>query len=218
MRATSQASDHQIQVVLVARHLALRKGIELLLGNEGLRVIGVAQTASEGVRMIKERNPDVAIVDIGLVGRSGLGLVREVLAADRAAGILLYTGTVDRALLQDALNSGARGFALKAGRPEELIGAVRIVAAGGEYVDPRIAELLELPEEARPMLTSREREILDLLAEGLRTDEVAARLAISPLTVDTHVRNVMRKLGARTRAHALALALRLHEIELAEVS
>jgi DNA-binding NarL/FixJ family response regulator len=207
-----------IQVVIVEDHLAVRKGVELLLAAEGIRVTGVADTAVAGARMIRDRRPDVAIVDIGLQGGSGLDLVSDVLAVEPKAGILLYTGAVDRALLREALDSGARGFAAKAGPPEELIGAVRAVAGGGQYVDARLVRLLEVPGGAQPSLTRREREVLGLLARGRKTAEVARELVLSPMTVDTHVRNAMRKLGARTRGHAIALALRLQEIELAKAA
>lgn len=209
------SGDDEIEVVLVEDHLALRKGIELLLRNDGIRVIGVAGTPAEGERMIRDRTPDVAIVDIGLDAGSGLALARNILAKDPAAGILLYTGTDDRGLLREALSSGARGFALKAGSPTELVAAVRAVAAGGDYLDPRIAPLLDTADTApAPILSEREREVMDLLAEGLSAEEIADRLVLSPLTVQTHVRNVMRKLGARTRVHALALALRQRQIGL----
>lgn len=210
-------TESEIQVVIVEDHLALRKGVELLLRGDGIRVTGVADTPEEGARMIRERKPDLAIVDIGLDGGSGLDLVRQVLALDPTAGILLYTGAVEQSVLRAALDSGARGFAMKAGPAAELLAAVRVVAAGGEYVDPRIARLLEVSAAVHvPIVTPREREILDLLAEGLKSDEIAERLVLSPMTVDTHVRNLMRKLGARTRAHALALALKLREIEIGD--
>jgi DNA-binding NarL/FixJ family response regulator len=209
--------EGEVQVVLIEDHLALRKGTELLLRNEGIRVIGVADNPAEGERMIRERAPDVAIVDIGLGDGSGLALVRSIVADDPDTGILVYTGTRDTQLLREALESGARGFALKAGSPTEFLDAVRAIAAGCEYVDPRLAQLLEEPAAAaatEQTLSKREREVMDLLAEGLTAEEIAERLVLSPLTVQTHVRNVMRKLGARTRVHALALALRQRQIGL----
>jgi DNA-binding NarL/FixJ family response regulator len=207
-------SDPEIQAVVVEDHFALRKGLELLLRDDGIRVIGVAGTVSAGVRMITDRRPDVAIVDLALEGGGGPKLASAVLARDPYARILFYTGAPDRALLRAAFDCGARGFALKAERPEELLAAVRAVAVGDEYVDPRVAELLERsePTPART-LTAREREIIDLLADGLKGDEIAERLVLSPETVQTHVRNAMRKLGARTRVHLLALAIRLREID-----
>jgi DNA-binding NarL/FixJ family response regulator len=206
-----------LQVVLVDDHLALRKGIELLLRGEGLRVTGSTATVEGGRDMVLARMPDVAVVDIGLDGGSGVDLARQVLALRPNAGILLYTGGIlDQTALREALGCGARGVALKAGAPAELIEAIRAVAGGGQYVDPRLAALLDAREsDALCLLTCREREILDFLADGLSGEEVAARLVISPLTVQTHVRNLMHKLGARTRVHALALALRHRETELA---
>jgi DNA-binding NarL/FixJ family response regulator len=162
------------------------------------------------------RMPDVAVVDVGLDGGSGVDLARQVLARRPDTGILLYTGgMLDQTTLREALGCGARGVALKAGAPAELIEAIRTVAGGGQYVDPRLAALLDARERgALCLLTRREREILDFLAGGLSGEEVAVRLVLSPQTVQTHVRNLMRKLGARTRVHALALALRHRETEL----
>jgi DNA-binding NarL/FixJ family response regulator len=205
-----------LQIVLVDDHLALRKGIELLLRAEGIRVTGSTATVEGGRDMVLARLPDVAVVDVALDGGSGVDLARQVLARRPDTGILLYTGgMLDQTTLREALGCGARGVALKAGAPAELIEAIRTVAGGGQYVDPRLAALLDARERgALSLLTRREREILDFLAGGLSGEEVAVRLVLSPQTVQTHVRNLMRKLGARTRVHALALALRHRETEL----
>jgi DNA-binding NarL/FixJ family response regulator len=205
-----------LQIVLVDDHLALRKGIELLLRAEGIRVTGSTATVEAGRDMVLARLPDVAVVDVALDGGSGVDLARQVLARRPDTGILLYTGgMLDQTTLREALGCGARGVALKAGAPTELIEAIRTVAGGGQYVDPRLAALLDARERgALCLLTRREREILDFLAGGLSGEEVAVRLVLSPQTVQTHVRNLMRKLGARTRVHALALALRHRETEL----
>lgn len=205
-----------LQIVLVDDHLALRKGIELLLRAEGIRVTGSTATVEGGRDMVLARLPDVAVVDVALDGGSGIDLARQVLARRPDTGILLYTGAMlDQTTLREALGCGARGVALKAGAPAELIEAIRTVAGGGQYVDPRLAALLDARERgALCLLTRREREILDFLAGGLSGEEVAVRLVLSPQTVQTHVRNLMRKLGARTRVHALALALRHRETEL----
>ena len=205
-----------LQIVLVDDHLALRKGIELLLRAEGIRVTGSTATVEGGRDMVLARLPDVAVVDVALDGGSGIDLARQVLARRPDTGILLYTGgMLDQTTLREALGCGARGVALKAGAPAELIEAIRTVAGGGQYVDPRLAALLDAREsEALCLLSRREREILDFLAGGLSGEEVAVRLVLSPQTVQTHVRNLMRKLGARTRVHALALALRHRETEL----
>jgi DNA-binding NarL/FixJ family response regulator len=201
-------------VVIIDDHVALRKGLELLLADTEFRVIGTADDAEEGERVLKKRRPDVLILNIGLPGRNGIDLGRALLASDPDLGVLLYTGTDDRATLIRALDTGARGVALKAGAPEELLTALRTVAAGSTYVDDRLRPLLHsrFARERIGVLSPREREVLDLLAKGLNGEQVAARLVLSPETVRTHVRNSMDKLGAKTRVHAVAIALRQGEI------
>jgi DNA-binding NarL/FixJ family response regulator len=202
-------------VVLVEDHVALRKGIELLLRSEGLSVIGVADDVDYAYELVSRRRPDVVLVDIGLRGRSGLELARRLLEEDPHAGVLLYSGLVDRDLLADALSTGARGFALKNGTPRELVGAIRSIAAGGSYFDPELSTLAAPPKpKTRPVLSRREREILGLLANGLNGTAISRELMISSETVRTHVRNAMRKLTAKTRVHAVTLALKRHEISL----
>ena len=206
--------DDTVSVVIIEDHLALRKGLELLLRGGDIRVIGTADDAEDGQRVIKRSRPDVAIVDIGLPGSSGLDLARKIIAEDPEVGVLLYTGIGDQDVLVRALDSGARGFALKAGPPEELLAAIHAVARGDTYVDERLRPLLlaRFTTERIGVLSPREREVLDLLAQGLNGEEVAARLILSPETVRTHVRNAMEKLEANTRVHAVAIALRQGEI------
>ena len=204
----------KVTVVIVEDHLALRKGLELLLRDTEFEVIGAADDAEEGQALIERERPAVAIVDIGLPGRSGLELTRRILATAPDFGVLLYTGIGDQDTLVRALDSGARGFALKAGSPEELLTALRAVARGESYVDERLRPLLlaRFTTERIGVLSPREREVLDLLAQGLNGEEVAERLVLSPETVRTHVRNAMEKLEASTRVHAVAIALRQGEI------
>lgn len=204
----------KVTVVIVEDHLALRKGLELLLRDTEFGVIGTADDAEEGQALIERERPAVAIVDIGLPGRSGLELTRRILSTTPDFGVLLYTGIGDQDTLVRALDSGARGFALKAGAPEELLTALRAVVRGESYVDERLRPLLlaRFTTERIGVLSPREREVLDLLAQGLNGEEVAERLVLSPETVRTHVRNAMEKLEANTRVHAVAIALRQGEI------
>jgi DNA-binding NarL/FixJ family response regulator len=206
--------DSTFSVVIIEDHLALRKGLELLLRKTEFRVVGTADDAEQGERLIADEKPDVVILDIGLPGRSGIDLTRALLASHPDVGVLLYTGLGDKETLVRALDSGARGFALKAGSTEELLTALRAVAAGETYVDDRLRSLLltRFKTERIGVLSPREREVLDLLAQGLNGEEVAVRLVLSPETVRTHVRNAMEKLGAKTRVHAVAIALRQGEI------
>lgn len=187
--------------------------MELLLRRAGHHVIGTADDAECAEALILRRRPDVTLVDLNLPGRSGADLARSLLAADPGLRIMLYTGTLDEAQLLDGLDAGAAGFALKTGDPEELQEAILAVAAGDDYLDPRLTALLSRSgSEPTQTLSPREREILELLCEGLSGEEAAKRLLLSSETVRTHVRNAMSKLGAATRVHAVALALQRGEI------
>jgi len=199
-----------LRLVLIEDHQALREGLELLLGREGCDVVGTAGTASEGQQLVEDLAPDVALVDIRLGDDDGIDLTRRLLGADPERRIVLYTGSSDEELLFSGLDSGARGYALKDGSPRELVDALALVAGGGSYVDPRLrpALLSRRATERLPSLSNREREILDLLAQGLTGEQVAERLVLSAETVKTHIRNAMGKLEAHTRVHAIAIALR----------
>lgn len=203
-----------VTLILVEDHLALRKGLELLLRARGFHVVGVAAGEEEALRLLKARRPDVALVDLGLEGTSGVALVKRVLDHDPAAGVLIYTGSSDPQELDAAARCGARGFALKSIDSADLVAAIRAVAAGGIWIDPALAGALAPPTAQAAMLTPREREILELLASGVTGEQAAGRLCLSPETVRTHVRNAMRKLDANTRVHAIALAVQQHEIAL----
>src|SRR5919202_5076466 len=152
-----------LRVVIVEDHQALREGLELLLEREGCDVAGTAGTAAEGRSLIEELEPDVALVDIRLGEDSGIDLTRELLDADPARRVVLYTGSSDVDLLSSGLDSGARGYALKEGTPRELTGALETVAEGGMYVDPRRSPALLDRDTTQRMhaLSKREREIMD---------------------------------------------------------
>jgi len=199
-----------LRLVLIEDHQALREGLELLLEREGCVVVGSAGTAAEGRRLVEALAPDVALVDIRLGEDDGIELTRSLLLDDPDRRVVLYTGSSDEELLFSGLDSGARGYALKDGSPRELVGALARVAAGGDYVDPRLhaALLSRRATERLPSLSDRQREILDLLAQGLTGEAVAERLVLSAETVKTHIRNAMSKLEATTRVHAIAIALR----------
>ena len=199
-----------MRLVLIEDHQALREGLELLLGRHGVEVVGTAGTAAEGRALIERLEPDVALVDIRLGDDSGIELTREVLGGNPGRRVVLYTGSNDVELLVSGLDSGARGYALKEGTPTELTGALETVAGGGTYVDPRLrpALLSRQATQRMPSLSKREREIMDLLSQGLTGEDVAERLVLSSETVKTHIRNAMAKLEAHTRVHAVAIALR----------
>ncbi|MEA2250161.1 MAG: hypothetical protein QOG70_403 [Solirubrobacteraceae bacterium] len=204
------------KLVIVDDHEALREGLVALLAGHGLEVVGAAGNVAAGIDLVEHSDPDVAVVDIRLPDGSGIELTRELLGRRPDLGIVLYTGDADAELLYSGLDSGARGYALKAGSMQELVGAIERVAAGGSYVDPRLDRILLSPRATAqvPQLSPREREIMHLMAEGRTAEAIGGELGVSVETVRTHVRNVIRKLQARNRVHAIALALERGEIAL----
>jgi len=199
-----------LRLVLIEDHQALREGLELLLGRTGIEVLGTAGTAHEGRELVERCNPDVSLIDIRLGEDSGIDLTAQLIDADPERRIVLYTGSSEIELLMSGLDSGARGYALKDGAQSELMTALKTVAEGGTYVDPRLhsALLSRKTTQKQKSLSKREREIMDLLAQGLTGEQVAERLFLSPETIKTHIRNAMNKLEANTRVHAIAIALR----------
>jgi DNA-binding NarL/FixJ family response regulator len=202
------------KLVIIDDHEALREGLAMLLGQGGLEIVGAAGNVAAGVDTVEHSDPDVAIVDIRLPDGSGIDLTRDLIERHPDLGVILYTGDSDVELLIEGLDSGARGYALKAGSIDELRSAVEQVAAGGTYVDPRLDRVLlsERTTARLPNLSPREREIMHLMAEGGTAQDVGARVGVSVETVRTHVRNVIRKLQARNRVHAIAIALQRGDI------
>jgi DNA-binding NarL/FixJ family response regulator len=199
-----------LRLVLIEDHQALREGLELLLGRDGIEVLGTAGNADDGRQLVERFAPDVSVIDIRLGEDSGIELTAQLIDADPERRIVLYTGSNEIELLIKGLDSGARGYALKEGTQSELRTAITTVAEGGTYVDPRLhsALLSRRATQTQRMLSKREREIMDLLAQGLTGEQVAERLYLSPETIKTHIRNAMNKLEAHTRVHAIAIALR----------
>ena len=203
-----------MEVVLIEEHEALRDGLRALLERHGIRTVGVAGTAAGALDVFRHVRPDVAVIAVKLPDGSGLRLVRRLHREDPDLPILIYTGVEDVRTLAEALDSGARGFVLKPGSTPHLVAALRAVAGGKRYVDPAIRTLLDAGVEGDPLLlTKREREVFDLLAQGFTGEEIATQLTVAAETVRTHIRNGMDKLGSHTRTGAVVQALKTHEIE-----
>jgi DNA-binding NarL/FixJ family response regulator len=193
----------------------VRQGLELLLPRHGFRMIGTAGSAEEGGRMIRARRPAVALVDIDLGDGSGTDLAKAIHDEGRDTAIVLYTGSVDNAVIDAAVASHACGLVLKSSPIEHLADAIRAAAAGRDYVDRLITRLPGRAESrSETLISKREAQVLGLLSQGSTTEQVAGELFLSPETVQTHVRNATRKLGAHGRLHAVMLALVRGDIEL----
>ncbi len=193
------ADDHPAVLAAVCRALEQEGDIE---------VVSRVADGEQALAHIKARRPTVALLDVRMPGLSGIEVARR-LEENHRTGVILYTAYGDPALVVEALDAGVRGFVLKQAPVEDLLRAIRLVALGSTYIDAAVAGALAMSETAGlPVLTKRERDVLRLLAEGLRNEEIGDRLFISPFTVRNHVETVMAKLEANSRAHAVATALR----------
>jgi DNA-binding NarL/FixJ family response regulator len=201
-----------ITCMLADDHPAVLDSISRVLASQGFDVVAQARDGEDALKAIEEQKPQVSIVDLRMPGMSGIAVARR---ASKHTAVILYTGYSDRTLLVEALDAGVRGFVLKEAPLADLGRAIEIVAKGGLYVDPVLAGVLASGEatEQLSMLTQREREVLRLLADGMRNEEIGRRLHIAAETARAHIRNAMRKLDADTRTHAVAMALRQQLIE-----
>lgn len=209
--AKAHVAEHMIRIVVADDHPAIVDAVtRFVVTQEDIEIVGTAGDGSQALRVIKSVTPDVVLADINMPHVSGIELVRRLDTRGGPPGVILYTGSADTALLVEALDAGARAFVLKESPLADLGRAIRSVASGGTYVDPVLGGVFAAPEatERLAALSKREREILRLLADGMRDQDVGAALFISPLTVRTHVKHAMEKLEADTRTQAVATALR----------
>jgi DNA-binding NarL/FixJ family response regulator len=201
-------------LVLVEQHEALRDGLAVLLERRGFDVVGCATTAARGEEVIAARQPDVAVVGVDLPDERGTELVRRLNDRPPCPKFLIYTGLDDPDLLEAAYRAGAQGLVAKPAGLSVLVDALREVWRGGRYFDRSFAKRSNgNGNGGEKALSSREAQVLEMLAQGLTGEEIARRLVLSPETVRTHVRNAMAKLDARTRTEAVVKALDREEIQ-----
>ena len=201
-----------IRVLIVEDHEAISRGLELLLRRDGIEIAGSASTLAEARRLLGRRAVDVVVLDLALQGEDGLELVP--LARERAAKVLLYTGSTDPATLAAATAAGADGVAGKAASPAEFVAAVRSVAGGESYLDPHLPSRPAEQGDDSARLTARECEIVQLLSQGLSGEDIAQRLYLAPTTVRTHLRNAMRRTNTKSRAQLVAVAAATQQISI----
>jgi DNA-binding NarL/FixJ family response regulator len=175
----------------------------------GIPLAGRAWDGHDALAKIEQHRPALALLDLRMPGLTGIEIARRAALSSPDTAVVLYTAHAEIAIVREALGAGVRGFVLKGAPLPDITQAIEMVAGGGVYIDPAlIAGLHQRDAPARPRLTTREHEVLALLADGLSYDDMGRHLTISPETVRTHMRKAIAKLGARTRPHALAIALR----------
>jgi DNA-binding NarL/FixJ family response regulator len=194
------------RVLLVDDHAMVRTGIAALLGvTDDLEVVGQAADGAAAVDAVAECAPDVVLMDLSMPGVDGVEATRRILADHPDVQIVVLTSFSDRDRVSDALAAGAIGYQLKDCEPADLLAAVRAAAAGHVPIDPRVARVL-LPDSTggRPedLISPREIEVLQLVAQGLANKQIGRRLGISERTVKAHLGRVFRQIGVADRTSA----------------
>jgi DNA-binding NarL/FixJ family response regulator len=199
----------EITCLIVDDHEVVREGLRLSLSRAPhIRVVGEAADGRAAIELAERRKPNVVIMDVRMPGLDGLDATKELMEKEPNTAVLIFTAYSERSLLARGLESGAKGYILKEAAHETLVRAIEKVAGGDSFIDPALMPAFLSGKDREEMLTAREREILQLLADGMSNADVAAKLFISQETVKSHVRHILAKLEADTRTHAVAIALR----------
>ncbi|MFQ5407836.1 MAG: response regulator [Anaerolineales bacterium] len=210
-----------IRVLIVDDHPVVREGMAAILGtNSGIDVIGEAASGAEAVALTRDLKPDVVLLDLEMPGMDGVQALQRMRNLDPALRTIVFTAfdTDDRILA--AVRAGAQGYLLKGAPREDLFAAIRIVHGGGSLLQPVVASKLLRnvsaagAKQAMETLTSREQQVLDLLARGLQNKEIATELIISERTVKFHVSSILGKLGVGNRTEAVRVAVQRGLVEL----
>ena len=200
------------RILLADDHLMFRQGLRALLESEGCEVVGEASDGREAVKLARDTQPDITILDIGMPLLNGIDAAREIRRRVPDTQLILLTMYEESAYVLESLQVGIRGYVLKAQAAEDLISAIRQIERGGVYLSPGISETLidayrsksELPSDP---LTPRERQVLQLVAEGKTTKQIAAILSLSVKTADSHRTRLRKKLGIHDTAGLVRYAI-----------
>jgi DNA-binding NarL/FixJ family response regulator len=220
--------DREIRVLVVDDQALVRRGFRMLLEAEpDIRVVGEAHDGNSAVRLAQELLPDIVLMDVRMPGMDGIAATRNIVGTVTGARVIVLTTFDLDEFAFGGLRAGASGFLLKTARPEELLSAIRIVAAGEAVISSRVTmRMLELfgnklpaapdhgsPDSLLSTLTAREREILVAVADGLSNTEIGQRFHLTESTIKTHVGRILAKLHARDRVQLVIFAYELDLIK-----
>ena len=207
-----------IRVLLADDHRMLREGLRRSLTEEGFDIVGEAENGEQAVRMVAELEPDVVLMDVSMPEMDGVEATRLIGGSFTATQVIMLTMHADKEVLADAIRAGASGYLVKDCSTEEIGAAIRMAMQGDTALSPQLAATMldevrrldvpDVPEEER-VITKREEEVLQLIADGCSTPEVAEQLYISQKTVKNHLASIYQKLDARDRTQAVLAAVRM---------
>ena len=209
----------RVRVLLADDHAIMRSGLRLLLEREAdFCVAGEAADGRSAVEWMDREQADVAVMDVGMPGLNGIEATAQIVRKHPQAGVVILSMHGDETYVLRCLRAGARAYILKESAEHELIAAIRAVMAGKSFFSPKVRRLLQQEhverirreggEDSYDLLTEREREVLQLLAEGNSNKEIAARLFLSVFTVETHRKRILEKLNLRGTADLILYAVR----------
>lgn len=206
-----------IKIILADDHALVRQGVRMMLETEReeFKVVGEVSNGKELLELAQKTPADVYIVDISMPVLNGVEAVSKLLRQDRKAKVLILSMYDDRVSVEKALKAGAKGFIVKVSRAEELVEAVREVAAGRFYFGGKISKFLvqgflgkRAPKKDGTHLTNKEKEVLQLIAEGYSSKQIAKHFTLSLNTIHVHRNNIMRKLGIHKQAELVRYAIK----------
>lgn len=212
MTSPATRGSRPISCLVVDDHAIVREGLRRVLSQLGdMIVVGEAASGEAALDLVPMRRPEVVLMDARMPGMGGVAAARAIASSHPEVRVVMFTAHAEHDLLWEALDAGAQGFVLKDSESATLVAAIRQVVEGEPYVDPRLAPDF-LRQLAKPrsagVLSAREREILQMLADGCSNREVSERLVVSVETVKTHVKHILAKLEAEHRTQAVAIGIR----------
>jgi two-component system, NarL family, response regulator DegU len=204
-----------LSVILVDDHTMLRQGIRRALESEGIKVVAEASDGAEAIRLALEHKPDVVLMDVSMPGMDGVEAARRLVEADGRQRVVMLTMHIDRDVIDRAIRAGAVGYLTKDSSISEVILASQLAANGDRPMSPRLAAaMLDEARREDALISVREEEVLQLVADGFGTNEIAERLYISGKTVKNHLASIYEKLNARDRTQAVLMAVKMGIVKL----